>query len=38
MATSSSDGYVNLYTLPNSRLFRSIKTEDRASIDYVNLY
>ena len=35
LASSSTDGYINLYTLPNSRLYRSIRIEERTSIDNV---
>jgi hypothetical protein len=34
-ATSSLDGYVNLYTFPANRLFRSIKIKDNFTADYV---
>lgn len=36
LATSSQDGYANLYTYPQIKLFRSISSENR-SIDYVLL-
>jgi WD40 repeat protein len=34
-ATSSLDGFVNLYTFPSNRLFRSVKIKDDVTADYV---
>ncbi len=35
LATSGLDGFVNLYTFPNNKLFRSIKLKDNIPADYV---
>jgi len=35
VATSGTDGFVNLYTYPNNRMFRSIKLKDNLPADYV---
>lgn len=37
-ATSSLDGFVNLYTFPSNRMFRSIQIQDNFTADYVTIF
>jgi WD40 repeat protein len=37
-ASGSLDGYINLYTMPSNRLFRSIQLKENITADYVSYF